>query len=187
MALVEEPNVRLLDSCFSICELAHIAIATGVKLSEVVRQRANRETVDYNPIYDGRSEWKLLPAIDHPDESSRCLISGTGLTHLGSARGRQSMHATAPSLSKEPHDGHLVGDVEREPLLRSPSVIDDIDAEPATVATAACVDGTRNGCLHVGHCTRLPAALSGTCICLPQAAFGHLMTNGIISSIQAPP
>ena len=33
--------------------------------------------------------------IDHPDEPSRCLISGTGLTHLGSARGRQSMHATA--------------------------------------------------------------------------------------------
>src|ERR1700733_9089441 len=95
VALVEEPNVRLLDSCFSLCELAHITIAPGVKLSEVVRQRANRETVDYNPIYDGRSEWKLLPAIDHPDESSRCLISGTGLTHLGSARGRQSMHATA--------------------------------------------------------------------------------------------
>jgi hypothetical protein len=34
----------------------------------------------------------LLPAIDHPEEPARCLISGTGLTHLGSARGRQSMH-----------------------------------------------------------------------------------------------
>ena len=33
------------------------------------------------------------PPIDHPEESSRCLISGTGLTHLGSARNRQSMHA----------------------------------------------------------------------------------------------
>jgi len=95
VALVEEPNVRFLDSCFSICELAHIAIAAGVKLSEVARQRAKRETLDYNPIYDGRSEWRLLPAIDHPDEHSRCLISGTGLTHLGSARGRHSMHATA--------------------------------------------------------------------------------------------
>jgi hypothetical protein len=35
----------------------------------------------------------LLPAIDHPEEPARCLISGTGLTHLGSARDRQSMHS----------------------------------------------------------------------------------------------
>src|SRR5579872_5364996 len=90
VALVEEPNVRLLDGCPSIFELARVAIAAGVKLSEVVRQRAKRETLEYDPIYDGRSDWRLLPAIDHPEEVSRCLISGTGLTHLGSARGRQS-------------------------------------------------------------------------------------------------
>src|SRR3984885_13083170 len=95
VALVEEPNVRLLDNCSSIYELAQIAIAARLKLSDVARQRARRETLDYDPIYEGRSEWSLQPAIDHPDEASRCLISGTGLTHLGSARGRQSMHATA--------------------------------------------------------------------------------------------
>lgn len=94
IALVEEPNVRLLDSCSSIYELAHAAIATGLKLSELARQRARGETLPYDPIYGGESEWKLLPAIDHPDEPARCLISGTGLTHLGSARNRQSMHAT---------------------------------------------------------------------------------------------
>jgi hypothetical protein len=95
VALVEEPNVRMLDACNSIYELALIAIGGGMKLSELARQRARHETLDYDAIYGGRSEWRLLPAIDHPDESSRCLISGTGLTHLGSARGRQSMHATA--------------------------------------------------------------------------------------------
>jgi hypothetical protein len=95
VALVEEPNVRLLDTCLSIYELAHIAIASGIKLSELARQRARHETLDYDSIYNGSSEWRLLPAIDHPDEPARCLISGTGLTHLGSARGRQSMHATA--------------------------------------------------------------------------------------------
>src|SRR5436305_7412465 len=93
VALVEEPNVRLLDACSSIYELALLAIATGVKLSGLARQRARHETLDYDAIYDGRSEWHLLPAIDHPDEPAHCLISGTGLTHLGSARGRQSMHA----------------------------------------------------------------------------------------------
>jgi hypothetical protein len=93
VALVDEPNIRLLDTCSSIYELALIAIGAGMKLSEMARQRARHETLDYDLIYGGRSDWRLLPAIDHPDEPARCLISGTGLTHLGSARGRQSMHA----------------------------------------------------------------------------------------------
>jgi hypothetical protein len=92
VALVEEPNLRILDTCSSIYELAHLAIGAGVKLSDIARERARRDTIEYDPIYRGQSEWQLLPAIDHPDEPSRCLISGTGLTHLGSARNRQSMH-----------------------------------------------------------------------------------------------
>jgi len=93
VALVEEPNVRLLDSCSSIYELAHVAIRESKKLSDVAGQRASQETLDYDAIYSGRSDWHLLPPIDHPEESARCLLSGTGLTHLGSARDRQSMHA----------------------------------------------------------------------------------------------
>jgi hypothetical protein len=92
VALVDEPNIRLLDTCSSIYELALISIGAGMKLSELARQSARHETLDYDPIYGGRSEWRLLPPIDHPDEPARCLVSGTGLTHLGSARGRQSMH-----------------------------------------------------------------------------------------------
>ena len=95
VALVEEPNLRLLDTCSSIYELAHLAVATGMKLSDIARQRARQDTFDYDSIYYGRSDWQILPAIDHPDEAARCLISGTGLTHLGSARNRQSMHEIA--------------------------------------------------------------------------------------------
>jgi hypothetical protein len=95
VALVEEPNLRLLDNCASIYDLAQIAIAGGWKLSEAARQRARHETIDYDTVYNGRSDWHLLPAIDNPHEPARCLISGTGLTHLGSARGRQSMHEKA--------------------------------------------------------------------------------------------
>ncbi len=97
VALVEEPTLRFLDSCSSVYELAHIAIGTDTKLSEVARQRAQPETVDYDPIDAGRSEWRLLPTMDHPDDSARCVLAGTGLTHLGSARGRQSMHANTDS------------------------------------------------------------------------------------------
>jgi len=94
VASVEEPHLRLLDGCHSIYELASLAIAEGSRLSDLVRQRATRDLLDYDPIYLGQSEWRILPPIDHPDEPTRCLLSGTGLTHLGSARNRQSMHAT---------------------------------------------------------------------------------------------
>jgi hypothetical protein len=92
VALVDEPRLRLLDGVASIYDVAHTAIAEGTDLSQVVRQRAIGETLDYDPIYESRSEWRLLPAIDHPQELARCMISGTGLTHLGSAQGRQAMH-----------------------------------------------------------------------------------------------
>lgn len=92
VAVVEEPSVHLLDSCSSIHELAQMAIASGMKLSDLVRQRARHDAIDYNSIYNGESEWRLLPAMDHPEEPARCLITGTGLTHIGSARNRRSMH-----------------------------------------------------------------------------------------------
>src|SRR5215471_13429967 len=62
VALVEEPGVRLLDSCSSIYELAHIAIETGEKLSDLARKRTRQDTIEYDPIYRGESEWRLLPA-----------------------------------------------------------------------------------------------------------------------------
>lgn len=89
VALVEEPHVRLLDGCSSIYELAQIAIDAQKKLSAVAHQRRQSDILDYELIYTGRSDWQVLPAIDHPQ------VSGTGLTHIGSARGRQSTHATA--------------------------------------------------------------------------------------------
>lgn len=95
VALVEEPHLRLLSDFGSIYELAHAAVARGAKLTELARHCATSEHLDYDPIYDGRSEWRILPPIDHADEPARCLISGTGLTHLGSARDRQAMHAAS--------------------------------------------------------------------------------------------
>jgi hypothetical protein len=93
VALVEEPHLRVLDGCNSVFELSQSAIKSRTKLSDVVRQRLTSERLDYDLVYNGASEWRLLPPIDHPDEPSRCMVSGTGLTHLGSARDRQSMHA----------------------------------------------------------------------------------------------
>jgi hypothetical protein len=92
VGLVDEPHVRLLDGCSSIYERAQIAIDVPKKLSEVTHQRRQSDKLDCE--LTGRSEWQRLPAIDPPQVSACGLISGTGLTHIGSARGRQSMHAT---------------------------------------------------------------------------------------------
>jgi hypothetical protein len=92
VALVEEPHLRLLGDVPSIYALAVEAIAAGDNLSKIARGRATKEILPYDSVYNGHTEWRILPAIDHPEEPARCLVSGTGLTHLGSARDRQAMH-----------------------------------------------------------------------------------------------
>jgi len=95
VALVEEPNVRFLVGFGSVHALALAALAAGMPLTALAQKQATGETLAYDPIYEGNSPWRLLPPIDFPGEPSRCLVSGTGLTHLGSAKNRQAMHAAS--------------------------------------------------------------------------------------------
>jgi hypothetical protein len=92
VALVDEPRLRLLDDIESVYGLASDAIARGLSLSRVVEERVRDESIDYDAVYAGTSAWRLLAPVDHPGDPSRCLVSGTGLTHLGSAANRQAMH-----------------------------------------------------------------------------------------------
>ena len=94
VGLVDEPHVRLLEGFYSIYGLAQIAIEVPTKLSEVAHPRRPSDKLGCELIHTGGSEWQTLPAIDLPQVSACCLISGTGLTHIDSARGRQSMHVT---------------------------------------------------------------------------------------------
>jgi hypothetical protein len=69
-------------------ELARRAIAERRTLEQVVSDEACDAPVSYEELLrDGR----LLPPLTHPDPA-HCLVSGTGLTHLGSAAARHSMH-----------------------------------------------------------------------------------------------
>ena len=97
VALVEEPRLRLLDGVKSIFQLAQEAVDSKIPLATLVQKKATGELLDYDPIYLGKSAWRLLPPIDHPAEPARCLVSGTGLTHLGSAANRQRMHEAKES------------------------------------------------------------------------------------------
>lgn len=94
VALVEEPNLRLLSGLSSVYELANLAIERGSTLPALVSEHLSAETVPYDSVYSGNSNWRLLPPLDHPQEPARCHLTGTGLTHLGSAKNRNAMHDT---------------------------------------------------------------------------------------------
>jgi len=85
----------------SVYELAQRCLAKGCRLSDEVRALTTDETLDYDAIYGGTSEWRLLAPIDVPLASSRLTVSGTGLTHLGSAKDRQAMHASDAKKAEE--------------------------------------------------------------------------------------
>jgi hypothetical protein len=92
VALVEEPQLHCLSGVTSVYELAEQCLAEKKSISEEASILATGEALSYDEVYAGRSPWHLLPPIDVPDEPSRTLVAGTGLTHLGSARQRQAMH-----------------------------------------------------------------------------------------------
>jgi hypothetical protein len=92
VALVEEPRLRLLEGVESILQLAQESVYLKTSFTELIQKKAVGAWLDYDSIYQRQSEWRLLPAMDHPAEPARCLVSGTGLTHLGSAKNRQRMH-----------------------------------------------------------------------------------------------
>jgi hypothetical protein len=80
-------------------------------LAQIAQTVASDETLEYDAIYKGQSEWRLLPVIDHPVESSRVLVTGTGLTHRRSAEQRQAMHAadTKPTDSLRMYEWGVEG------------------------------------------------------------------------------
>src|SRR5258708_115408 len=92
IALVDEPDLRLLNQFDSIYALAQADATSGDSLTGMISQYLSKETLEYDPVYNGQSEWRLLTPIDHPHEPARLLVSGTGLTHLGSAQNRTAMH-----------------------------------------------------------------------------------------------
>lgn len=102
VAVVEEPRLRCLIEVQSVYELAKRCLGSGGKLSDLALALAQGEMLDYNAIYAGASEWRLLAPIDVPGEPARLTVSGTGLTHLGSAMDRQAMHKSESQKATEP-------------------------------------------------------------------------------------
>jgi hypothetical protein len=92
IAVVEEPSLVLLSAPQSIHELASSAINRSEPLTALVDACRSTDTLNYDDVDAGRSEWRLLPAFDHPRDPAHCLVTGTGLTHKAGAANRDKMH-----------------------------------------------------------------------------------------------
>lgn len=89
-AFLEEGSAARLNGVTTTYELALTAIREGVSIESAARARAG-EAIDLAAI---EAQGRLLAPIDHPDPA-HCYVTGTGLTHLGSAEGRDQMHKAA--------------------------------------------------------------------------------------------
>jgi hypothetical protein len=86
-----EGRAHLVDGAASTYELAQIALDTGATLRATVASRMSATQVD---LAEALREGRVLAPIDHPD-GAHLYLTGTGLTHLGSAEGRDKMHREA--------------------------------------------------------------------------------------------
>lgn len=82
-------EVQVVGAVSTLYELAQRALAESTQLIELVEQLATDERVDYDQL---ESEQRLLAPFAHPDPA-HLFVTGTGLTHLGSADTRANMHA----------------------------------------------------------------------------------------------
>ena len=96
---MEEPRLRLLTGVESVYALAQGCLRHGTGIGSSIEQRKSDELLDYDAVYAGNSEWRILPSADLPAEPARCLVTGTGLTHKASAENRNAMHAAAQTIT----------------------------------------------------------------------------------------
>jgi hypothetical protein len=86
-------TARRIKDAASVHALASEAINSNTTLSSVLDKHGYGEEVDLTEALRNK---RILAPVDHPD-SARVLLTGTGLTHLGSADARDRMHAKAHS------------------------------------------------------------------------------------------
>ncbi len=89
----DERQLKVLAETRSVYDLALEADRLGMTIRHLAASRLSDERADYNLAV---ADQRLLPPLDHPDPA-HCLVTGTGLTHLGSAQARDAMHARAAS------------------------------------------------------------------------------------------
>jgi hypothetical protein len=81
-------SVRALPGVRTTYELAQQAARERCQLADLVTAAGSSEILE---LADLLGNGRVLAPLDHPDPA-HCLVTGTGLTHLGSAQARDAMH-----------------------------------------------------------------------------------------------
>jgi hypothetical protein len=90
-------SVAALAGYGSMYELANAAIASRKSLDALLSSAATERDEPYAALL---TSGRLLPPLTHPD-AAHCHVSGTGLTHLGSAATRDAMHLAATAKAAD--------------------------------------------------------------------------------------
>lgn len=100
VGICEGSDVWALREVRTTYELALRAIAANEPLVSMATHLVTENAISYRAL---ESEGRLLPPVTHPVPAS-FLVSGTGLTHVGSAVARDTMHKALHADNGEPSD-----------------------------------------------------------------------------------
>lgn len=96
VACHDEGKAHVVNGVTSTYDLAMAAITAGNSLAKQVEKQGQGAEVD---IDKALAEQRVDLPVAHPD-AAHFIVAGTGLTHLGSADGRDKMHKAAQSAEK---------------------------------------------------------------------------------------
>jgi hypothetical protein len=88
VGVLEQDKISVVEGYASTYALAQDAIAKKTSLAALAALNTSGEQHDYAAV---AQSGRLLAPLDHAD-AAHCYVTGTGLTHLGSADTRDAMH-----------------------------------------------------------------------------------------------
>ena len=99
----ETGPARRVTAADTLYGLARVALTAGATLAESARSQPLGPEIDLEAAL---AEGRMLAPIDHPDPA-HLILTGTGLTHLGSAEGRREENTHGEQPEAEGADAHL--------------------------------------------------------------------------------
>jgi len=88
VGILDDAVVHIIDGFQSTYALAQAAIRQKISLKKLAQQSLSGASCTFGEL---EQSGRLLPPLDHSD-MAHCYVTGTGLTHLGSADARDAMH-----------------------------------------------------------------------------------------------
>jgi hypothetical protein len=98
VGVVEAGAVRAIVNAASVYDIALASLTAGRTLAETIATTTLGTTESRDAIL---AEGRALAPIDHPDPA-HLYVTGTGLTHLGSAATRDAMHKASQQSADTP-------------------------------------------------------------------------------------